>query len=449
MFVETADASVPFTDDFEDYFAGSIDNQGDWTTSVNGCDVLVAPAYEGVKQLKCQGQDADRIALFPLPAGTPWEFYIYNPSLTDNPDLRIVLKDADGTTINTISWISSLGNVYCTNAVNQIIGGTTRQVWTKVGFVWDKEAQTIGCCFEGVCNSYPASAGFDNDVGELFFVEQNGRQILIDYITGSELSITGYSPIITPLTPPDGATTILDLDDFSVHGFVEVPIANPNVWKQLIINYDQVGSVNHYSTRIDFDLSAGEFYEYNATSTLDNAYAYKVSYLVWGEADGYNPMTTHDVAGTYITETAAILPVWEEQENWSVPPPDDCGSMSGVEKLVCEIKNFLTGMVVPSQDQVGQLKKTIDGFKDVFPLPYLRAYQDFLTQTAAGINETSAINVSFLGSPAQQIDFSIFDFPVQVGLFSLTFAEVIRYLLGAFCLAGFGFWGLNYIQRIF
>jgi hypothetical protein len=443
-------AETPFQDDFEAYSTGSIKGQGFWTSEYSGCVIQTTYKKTGAQALSCTGNTAYRIGGDPLATGTEWEFWVYNPSSGDHPDGRFTLIDGNGTTIGTISYLPSIGNVYALNGVSVVLGAAPHQTWTKLGFRWDRAAQTVGYGYNGAWTDYAAPPGFDQDVAELHFLEQNNKEIIIDDITGSPIIVSGYDPIVSPTTPPDGETTVVDLDDFSVVGSVEIPTDNPFVWTGLTINFDQVNGSRHYDTSFDMDIAAGESYSWNATTTADNLYAYKVSYVVSGyaPASGFLMLSDHYVPSTYITETASLLPEWEEVGNWDVPTLDDCDALSGLDKIVCEIKNVLLGMVVPSQDKLDSLVNSLAAFNNKFPMNYITEINEFFGDVQDGMDEDAAISFEIFGQ-AGTVSAAFWNSTATIGGTSQKLGDIFKSFITAFFVIAFFGWSINFLQRIF
>ena len=85
---------------------------------------------------------------------------------------------------------------------------------------------------------------------------------------------------------------------------------------------------------------------------------------------------------------------------------------------------------------------------NIFPIPYLKSMQTFMTTTNAGINEGSGIDFVLFGQ-AGTVDFSALSFPVIVGGLTVNFNVLIKYFLSAVCLGAFIFWAFNFLNRIF
>jgi hypothetical protein len=443
-------AETPFQDDFEAYSTGSIKGQGFWTSEYSGCVIQTTYKKTGAQALSCTGNTAYRIGGDPLATGTEWEFWVYNPSSGDHPDGRFKLIDGNGTTIGLISYLPATGNIYATAGVNQLMGAAPHQTWTKLGFRWDRAAQTVGYGYNGAWVDYAAPGGFDQDVAELYFLEQNNKAIVIDDITGSPIIVSGYDPIVSPTTPPDGETTVVDLDDFSVVGSVEIPTDNPFEWLGLIARFDQVNGTLHFEKQFSFDLFAGESYNYNATTTADNLHAYKVSYQIWGVEIGTSNIETtyHTVPGTYITETASLLPVWEEVGNWDVPTLDDCDALSGLDKIVCEIKNLLLGMVIPSQAKIDTLVNSLAAFNTKFPMNYITEINGFFGDVQDGMDEDSAISFEIFGQ-AGTVSAAFWNSTATIGGTSQKIGDIFKSFITAFFVIAFFGWSINFLQRIF
>jgi hypothetical protein len=449
-FAGRVQAATPFQDDFEAYSVGTIKGQGNWFSEYSGCEIQTTYKKTGAQALSCTGNTAYRIGTEALATGTAWEFWVYNPSSSNNPDGRFKLIDGNGTTIGLISFLSAANKVYATIGVNQELGAAPKQTWVKLGFRWDRAAQTVGYGYNGVWQDFAAPSGFDQDVSEIYFLEQNNKAIIIDDITGDPIVVSGYDPIITPTDPPDGETTVVDLDDFTVSGNIQIPTENPFFWTGLIVNFDQLNGTRHYEKDFTIDLAAGDSYDWNATTTADNLYAYKVSYTAVGYAPQSGFVITYDhyLTGTYITETASVLPTWEEQENWTIPAEEDCDGYSGIDKIICQIKNLLTGLVVPSQSKVDSLKNTLTAFNTKFPMNYISALQGFFEDVQDGLDEEAAISFKVLGQSGT-LDDSFWDTAITFGGTAQTIGSLFKSLITAVFVIAFLGWCLAFLGRVF
>jgi hypothetical protein len=445
-----AEASTPFSDNFEAYSLGTIAGQGSWLSDYSGCDVVASPTYTGFRSVQCNGNNAYRI-FTPLAASDAWEFWVYRPVGGSNRDFSISIWDENGTMVNMVRWLDATGKIYCRNGATDLGSTSAPGTWVMLGLKWDQVAQTVSCGINGAYTDYPALSGFDTDVKKVVFLEQNNQNMIVDDVhAGIPPFVSGYDPIITPTYPPDGETTITDMTEFDITGSVQVPTENPWIWHDLNVIFQKLNTTEITTKIIPLpDLIGGQDYTYSATSTLDNDYAYSVSYQIAGETTFYTTtIYNHSIANTYITYTAPITPSWTIAGPWPIPELEDCSSLTGLDKLVCEIKNFLLGLVIPTQSKFDELNNTFKAFQNIFPIPYLKSMQTFMTTTNAGINEGSGIDFVLFGQ-AGTVDFSALSFPVIVGGLTVNFNVLIKYFLSAVCLGAFIFWAFNFLNRIF
>lgn len=443
-------ASTPFDDNFEAYSLGSIAGQGSWLSDYSGCDVVASPTYTGFRSVQCNGNNAYRI-FTPLAASDAWEFWVYRPVGGGNRDFSVSVWDENNTMVNMVRWLDATGTIYCRNGATDLGATSAPGTWVMLGLKWDRTAQTVSCGINGTYTDFSAMAGFDMDVKKVVLLEQNNQNMIVDNIhAGIPPFVSGYDPIITPTDPLDGQTTVQDLTEFDLTGTIEIPTENPWIWHDLNVIFTKLNTTEVYRKIIPLpDLIGGQDYTYSATSTLDNDFAYSVSYQLAGETTFFTTaIFNHNVANTYITYTAPITPSWTIADDWEIPTLDDCSALSGLDKIVCEIKNLLLGLVIPTQAKFDELINTFTAFQNIFPIPYLRSMQTFITTTNAGINESSGINFEIFGQ-AGMVDFSALSFPVILGALTINFNDLIKSFLSAVCLAAFVFWAFNFLNRIF
>lgn len=459
-FAGSAVAYVPFVDNFEGYqiYPTRLAGQGDWETDYTSPWTDSAPtlAHSGDKVLYFNattgGDDLHRIGT--AEASGEWKFWFRRLPGGSSEDDQISIEDSAGTTVAVERWLDADGTIRCGFNSENIISGTSGKVdtWLQFGFRWDMDAGTFGCFLDGTWYDYTVHAPIIGGVNYLRIFTNSTAGLLIDDITGQlpPGTIAGWSPVITPVNPLDGVKTVELLTSFSVSGQVKIPTANPYTWHDLNIVFKKWGTSEIFIKNIPLpDLTGGQTYDYDDTFSLDDTFLYSVSYNIQGETDFYTTaIIDHRVAGTYVTHTAALTPTWTEVTAWTVPTLDDCSILTGLDKLVCEIKNALLGLVVPSQSKYDELSNTMAAFQDAFPLPYLRAFQTFVATTDAGISESAALNFSILGQAAT-VDFSVYSFSVSIAGLDVAFNVLIRSLLSLLCLAFFLAWAVSFLRSVF
>lgn len=137
-----------------------------------------------------------------------------------------------------------------------------------------------------------------------------------------------------------------------------------------------------------------------------------------------------------------------EQAGWEAPELEDCGALSGVEKWLCEIKNFIAGIFMPSKEKLDILQQTLNNFKFKFPFNYLNALQGFFSDIKTSLSEEKAIPIKILGNEAT-VDMSFWDFTTIIGGESETFKNVLKDFTSIIILFCWFVWLISFIKRFF
>lgn len=146
--------------------------------------------------------------------------------------------------------------------------------------------------------------------------------------------------------------------------------------------------------------------------------------------------------GCYPTEEVPEEAVWE------VPTLEECGELSGVEKWLCEIKNWLAGLFMPTQEKVNNLKITIDNFKAKFPFNYANSLSVFFDTIKTSLATPKDIPVEIFGNSGN-LNFGFLEATGTIGGTSETIKNILYDFTTALIVIGFLFWIISFIKRIF
>ncbi|GAI20073.1 unnamed protein product [marine sediment metagenome] len=131
---------------------------------------------------------------------------------------------------------------------------------------------------------------------------------------------------------------------------------------------------------------------------------------------------------------------------WIMPELEDCSLLSGVEKWLCEIKNFLAGAFMPSQSKVNDLYQTFANFKDRFPFNYIGAMNLFFSDVRSSLDEEKAIPIKILGQEGD-VSFSFWDKTTTIGGISEPFKNILKDFTSFIIFLGWFAWLISIIQR--
>lgn len=137
-----------------------------------------------------------------------------------------------------------------------------------------------------------------------------------------------------------------------------------------------------------------------------------------------------------------------EQVEWQVPDLEECGELSGVEKWLCEIKNFGAGIFMPSQAKVSELYYTIGAFKDRFPFSYVETLNRFFTEIEASLDEEKAIPITILGEESE-VSFAFWDTETTIGGEVETFKNIWFDFTSLIIIFAWFMWLISVIRRFF
>jgi len=136
------------------------------------------------------------------------------------------------------------------------------------------------------------------------------------------------------------------------------------------------------------------------------------------------------------------------QEDWEIPDLEDCSGLSITETLLCEIKNLITGAVMPSQEKVESLYQTIGNFKEKFPFNYVSSLNQFFSDVAEDLEATSTIPIEILGATST-VSFRFWEATTTIGGTEETLKNVMIDFTTFVILIGWFVWLISLIKRFF
>jgi len=145
----------------------------------------------------------------------------------------------------------------------------------------------------------------------------------------------------------------------------------------------------------------------------------------------------------YMTEPT--IPIGQD---WEVPELDDCELLSGVEFYLCEIKNDVLGVFMPTQEKINDLYLTIGLFKDRFPFNYVESLKTFFSEISVSFDDEKPIPIKILGQEAD-VSFEFWEQETEIGGVAETFKNVLFDFTTFIILMGFFVWLLGLVKRFF
>jgi len=125
--------------------------------------------------------------------------------------------------------------------------------------------------------------------------------------------------------------------------------------------------------------------------------------------------------------------------DYPVFTPEDCSSYGFLEKTVCEIKNLLSGIFMPTQSKLIEFQSVISEIQNRAPFNYIASAITNFGTIKSGITDTTT-TVTIFGNTGTLNR----DILTQTGM-----TLIFQSFFGLIFLILFVFWGINFIKRIF
>lgn len=138
---------------------------------------------------------------------------------------------------------------------------------------------------------------------------------------------------------------------------------------------------------------------------------------------------------------------WNGDFCFSSAVKEDCSGMSLTEGFLCQIKNFLSSMFLPSKAKLAELQQNIDLINTRFPSNYLKQSYNFLGNIRAGIASSTGITFGIMNATGT-VSFSVLEHSTGTGGVA-TVKGVFFIFFNTILSIGFIKWALNLLSRIF
>jgi len=295
----------------------------------------------------------------------------------------------------------------------------------------------------------------------------NEAQLWIDDISNEPAYIPcpGYHPSISLEKPTICKYNQINLNAIEVKGRIDIPEDNPYTWDKLrfgFMNYDNNSYTQYFNTTTT-PLTAGQGLAFD--------YTFEISTSTEGAcpSPNYPPCILYfgmwaygkDSEGNYYSEYypyGCDTYVGDANEMVFIPPPEeefpqypeleDCSQYNVPDKWICEIKNSLKSIFLPSSQKIQELKTTIEQTKQKFPFNYITFFKDFYGDIKEGISATSTISFKILNQNGN-VDLTFWEKTSNVGGIVQTFSHIVKNLATFIILLVFLMWLISFGRRIF
>jgi hypothetical protein len=263
-----------------------------------------------------------------------------------------------------------------------------------------------------------------------------------------ETSETGV-PIFLPSYPLDCAfstTSTSTLNDFNATGTIKIPNENPYHWFDFSVIAEDFNTAEKHYFSTSTDLDAGDVFNYSIPISLP-AGAWKISYLLQGVYFETSFFATHWCEHTGIG-TGLPLPVWTEITEAEFLGLEDCSGYPLLERLVCDLKNAVKRIFVPSASSTTALKTTIDGLKNKSPMNYISITKDFFDDVKTGINSEETLTFKILNKTGN-VSFAFWDSTTNLAGENQSFKDIFRRFFIFLIILCSLIWAIFYVRKIF
>jgi len=462
-------ASTIFEDDFDSYFTGALTNQGGWTCdypnwSVISTDSQTSPnslrddATQNVSQCKKTGASTTEGSI---------SFWFKTTNCgygsVNRGSLRFYFTGAPYSQMPSIYIGSTIDNgceISLSNFSTEYVPMDTFDNWTQVVFRWKQEINNYyyykfgwggneeSDWTQSIYQIGTFPTGFDRiQIMGVHFV--NSEFFYFDSIAELPEEEGFEAPIFSPSYPLDCQFSLVSsstLANFNAVGSVIIPDLNPNLYFRFSViakNLD-TGETPYFSTSTA--LLGGDVLNYSIPISLPEG-AWQISYLLQGVYQGTPSFVSHFCDNTGIG-TAYPLPTWTEITEAEFLGIEDCSGYPLLERLVCDLKNAIKRIFVPSPESITRLKTTIDGLKNKAPMSYISITRDFFDDVKSGINSSQNLTFKILNKTGN-VSFAFWENTTNLAGENQTFSQIFKTFFIFLLIFSFLIWAIFYVRKIF
>ncbi|GAH91389.1 unnamed protein product [marine sediment metagenome] len=137
-----------------------------------------------------------------------------------------------------------------------------------------------------------------------------------------------------------------------------------------------------------------------------------------------------------------------EQVEWEVPDLEDCSELTGVEMWLCEIKNFVAGIFMPTQTALDKLHRTLGNFNQKFPFNYIGALNIFFADVKNSLDEEKEIPITILGEESN-VSFVFWSEVATIGGVAESLKNIVIDFTSVIIFLAWFVWLISVIKRFF
>lgn len=398
---------TPFIDKFNSYDLGEIVGQGGWSGATGKWEIIDNDCLEE----RCVSWINEA---YLLKAGENQDsgFWVIYAKIPQTSGVNFEITKADFSTASAIAMIDGNLKGYSAGGYQLIKAAVPIDEWFAISFEWKKisgaeRQMRYQYNEEGFTDWFVV---FNNPVGGLAF--RSNVPVKYDYIASSFACVLG------------SCRNCEIYDTCIAVGCVWYELENPLI-------FPSAACVEPYEPNPE---ECGSFFKCQFCGTEETC------------GEQLNCEWVNRGLGEKCYMAEPIIP--PEQAIWEVPELEDCEELSGVEKWLCKIKNFIAGVFMPSQEKIDSLYQTFANFKQKFPFNYAGALAGFFNDIKISLSEEKSIPIKILGQEAN-VNFTFWEKTATIGGESETFKNVVKDFTSAIIIFCWFIWIISFIKRIF
>lgn len=405
--------ATEINENFEGYSLGTLNGQGTWAG--NAGDVVNTTAHGGSQSAFFYKPGISQSTFtFDSLGSSVVEFWAYPGTGAYQKIIDFYLQELGaGIRFECYFHNCDVGNgwsVYSMSAsggYGPFLGYVPAGSWQKFQMEFDATTKLMRFYLNGTMGGWLnlaiSASSFHTALFFSSYAEATG--IYFDDIRLPYTPTSAYRPVLTPTWPVDCVFNATDTFSGTATGKLETPATMPlpTWWNKLSIGFSTEFSGTTSVASTTFLLGQGEEYNYSIPFTIATGTYNYIYYSIGGYEDiggsTYFPMGWgHNCEGTgYGTAATPTAP------ELVIPPPEpsleDCSGYDLLQRLVCEVKNMVAGIFVPSPSKVAELRTNIEMVKQKAPYTYLIATKEFLGSLNASLTtSTPSIVLSMFGA---------------------------------------------------
>lgn len=470
-FFGSAFAAAPFSDSFDSYSNGALNGQGSWGASYSNVQTTYAKSGKAAscENTNCYGYKGGTETT----SGTWYFWFKVDVPAGGGYSNVIFYRNGFGGQFQVVFYADGSNIKACDVGQTQCITGLTAADWHYLAIDWNDTQFRFKVDWGTYTNFINRSATNGGIHGMQFQnTNPNSSYWYIDEISDTEESEPAPPDTIT-ITYPNTTPAYFDHMTVSYHidashaGFGRADVLmcggdviacrtlcqngynaqyGANCWK--IINTSGCAATSTdeiYDRTLHFSSMMASLQNATSTPVLAKAYLFAADPAASPHCAFTGSIYDLETSPEWLASSADLAVQFDRSGIENSQMQEDCSAYSGLDKVICDMKNFLLGAILPSNGAITQFQNTLALFNNKFPMSYITPVVSLVGDVWAGINENAAITLTIFGNTGN-LDTSIFDLTIPNTAFTL--GQAIKAFFFMIAIMVFLSWAIGYMHRL-